>query len=87
MRDERPLLFFGAISGVIMLTALALGAPAAYFSSDYGFAGSKPEPYLEPDETGPRSAYGRSKLLGEQEVQGRFGLGSGVRDAAVGDRG
>ena len=27
MRDERPLLFFGAISGVIMLTALALGAP------------------------------------------------------------
>ena len=27
MRDERPLLFFGAFSGVIMLTALALGAP------------------------------------------------------------
>ena len=27
MRDERPLMFFGAISGAIMLTTLALGAP------------------------------------------------------------
>lgn len=27
MRDERPLLFFGAISGLILLAALALGAP------------------------------------------------------------
>ncbi|MBS0483516.1 MAG: hypothetical protein JSR96_15515, partial [Proteobacteria bacterium] len=27
MRDERPLLFFGALSGVVMLTALALGMP------------------------------------------------------------
>jgi hypothetical protein len=27
MRDERPLLFFGALSGVIMLTSLILAAP------------------------------------------------------------
>jgi Glycosyl transferase family 2 len=27
MRDERPLMFFGALSGLIMLTALVLGAP------------------------------------------------------------
>lgn len=27
MRDERPLLFFGAIAGLILLAALALGAP------------------------------------------------------------
>src|SRR6185295_10557292 len=27
MRDERPLLFFGALSGLIMLSALALGMP------------------------------------------------------------
>ncbi len=35
MRDERPLMFFGALSGVIMLTALALGAPviAEYMST------------------------------------------------------
>jgi hypothetical protein len=27
MRDERPLTFFGALAGAIMLTALILGAP------------------------------------------------------------
>ncbi len=35
MRDERPLLFFGALAGAIMLTALLLGAPviAEYMST------------------------------------------------------
>lgn len=35
MRDERPLMFFGALSGLIMLTALALGAPVLleYFNT------------------------------------------------------
>jgi dTDP-4-dehydrorhamnose reductase len=48
---------------------VALGAPVVYFSSDYVFDGSKRQPYLESDAPAPMSAYGRSKLLGEQEVR------------------
>jgi dTDP-4-dehydrorhamnose reductase len=47
----------------------ALGAPVVYFSTDYVFDGTKREPYLESDEPGPVSVYGRTKLEGEQEVR------------------
>ena len=47
----------------------ALGVPVVYFSSDYVFDGSKREPYLESDEPGPLSVYGRTKLDGEREVR------------------
>jgi dTDP-4-dehydrorhamnose reductase len=45
--------------------AAELGVPLVSWSSDYGFAGSKREPYVESDATGPLGAYGRTKLHGE----------------------
>jgi dTDP-4-dehydrorhamnose reductase len=45
--------------------ARAAGAALIHFSTDYVFGGDKPSPYLETDQLGPLSAYGRSKLEGE----------------------
>ena len=39
-----------------------------HVSSDYVFDGARRKPYLESDATGPLSAYGRTKLAGEQTV-------------------
>ena len=44
------------------------GLPIVHLSTDYVFAGDIGEPYREGDATGPRTAYGRSKLAGELEV-------------------
>jgi dTDP-4-dehydrorhamnose reductase len=48
---------------------VALGAPVVYFSTDYVFDGRKNGPYVESDEPGPVSEYGRTKLAGEREVR------------------
>jgi len=39
-----------------------------HFSTDYVFDGGKREPYTEEDEASPISAYGESKLTGENNV-------------------
>jgi dTDP-4-dehydrorhamnose reductase len=49
--------------------ARRIGAQVGYVSTDYVFDGHKPEPYVEWDATNPQSAYGRSKLGGEQELE------------------
>jgi dTDP-4-dehydrorhamnose reductase len=41
-----------------------------HFSTDYVFDGDKREPYTEEDQASPISAYGESKLAGENNVLG-----------------
>lgn len=48
--------------------ARLVGARVLYVSTDYVFPGDAGRPYDEWDATGPLSAYGRSKLGGEREL-------------------
>jgi dTDP-4-dehydrorhamnose reductase len=57
-------------AGIVAAAAASLNVPVIYPSSDYVFDGSNSEGYVESDETGPLSAYGKSKLAGEQETAG-----------------
>ena len=56
--------------GVLAEEAKRLGALLVHFSTDYVFDGEKPSPYVESDTPDPLNAYGRSKLAGEQAIQG-----------------
>lgn len=44
------------------------GAKMIHISTDYVFSGEASRPYGEDAETGPQSAYGRTKLEGERKV-------------------
>ncbi len=58
----------GAGPGYLAEAAVALNATLVHISTDYVFPGNKREPHVECDPTGPISAYGRSKLAGEQTI-------------------
>jgi dTDP-4-dehydrorhamnose reductase len=59
-----------------------LGTRLIQVSTDYVFAGNAARPYAEGDIPAPRTAYGRTKLAGEQAVLSRLpGAGYVVRTA------
>ncbi len=56
----------GSAAGKVAAAATEQGAGVVYVSSDYVFDGAKGEPYIESDPPAPLSAYGRTKLAGEE---------------------
>jgi len=58
----------GEGAGYVAEIAAELRAPLLHLSTDYVFDGALGRPYREDDATGPTSAYGRSKLVGEQRI-------------------
>ena len=53
----------------IVDASLKVDAKVLYMSSDYVFDGSKEGLYIEDDKVNPKSVYGRTKYLGEEEVR------------------
>jgi len=63
---DGALLVNGTAAGYAATAAAEAGARILYVSSDYVFDGLKGSDYVESDQVNPVSAYGASKLAGEQ---------------------
>jgi dTDP-4-dehydrorhamnose reductase len=85
--EEAAFAVNGSGAGNVAAAAAKVEAGVLHVSTDYVFDGAKGAPYVESDQPAPLSAYGRSKLAGEEAVAaankrhfivrsaGLFGLG------------
>ncbi|MBW4716217.1 dTDP-4-dehydrorhamnose reductase [Saccharothrix obliqua] len=69
--------------GLLAAACREHNVPLLHVSTDYVFPGDGSRPYEPADETGPRSAYGRTKLAGEQRVLAEWERSWVVRTAWV----
>lgn len=77
--DESAAYAANATGPALLAGACArVGAQLVHVSTDYVFAGTADRPYEIDDPPGPRSAYGRTKLAGEQAVRALLPAGSWV---------
>lgn len=65
---ERAFAVNATAAGHVAAAAARADASIVHVSTDYVFDGSKREPWLESDATGPLGVYGASKLAGERAV-------------------
>jgi len=73
----------GYAVGYLADVASNIDATLVHFSTDYVFDGTKKEGYVESDAPNPVSAYGRSKLAGEQAILSlRLSAGRGIAASA-----
>ncbi len=69
LEEPSALTINGISVGELAEAARERQVPLIHYSTDYVFDGAKPLPYVEEDLPAPLSAYGRSKLDGEQRIR------------------
>jgi dTDP-4-dehydrorhamnose reductase len=66
--EEAAFAINGSGAGHVAAAAATQEATVLHVSTDYVFDGAKGAPYVESDQPAPLSAYGRTKLAGEEAV-------------------